>query len=248
MRVKYQSNTMRIKKTPAPIYLIKNKYIDNITMPKKCPPGVICIENITFIFFGLLILTTIAVLYMNFNNGKMMLAKNQNGSTLYKNENKFNDYTNHSPNRCHYHNHNHNQNHNSNNDILLNPYSAPLRDDRLINNDNYNGSRMPINQPTQSHDTTYRQIGILTRVQGGETMLPLMGRPLFSNRDKWNFYTMNDKNNMIKLPITFKNKSCTNDQGCDNVYNGDKVYVEGYNDIFKVTVYDNNVMQYIPYL
>ena len=30
--------------------------------------------------------------------------------------------------------------------------------------------------------------------------------------------------------------------------NGDTVLVEGYNDIFRVTVYDNNVMQYIPYL
>jgi hypothetical protein len=211
-------------------------------MPKKCPPGVICIENFTFLFVGLLILTILVILYMNSNNSKIMLMKNHTNSASYNIPNKFDDYSNTT------YNHHHHQNHNSNNDILLNPYSAPLRDDRLINIDNYNGPRMPINQPTQSHDTTYRQIGILTRVQGEETMLPLMGRPLFSNRDKWNFYTMNDKNNMIKLPITFKNKSCTNDQGCDNVYNGDKVYVEGYNDIFKVTVYDNNVMQYIPYL
>ena len=136
----------------------------------------------------------------------------------------------------------------NNNDILLNPYSPPLRDDRIFNNDNAI-LRVPINQSTQSFDTTYRQIGILTRENGPETILPLMGRPLFSNRDKWNFYTMNDKNNMIKLPtITFKNKSCTNDQGCDNLYNGDTVYVEGYNDLFKVTIYDNNVMKYIPYL
>ena len=137
---------------------------------------------------------------------------------------------------------------NNENDILLNPYSAPLRDDRVFNNTNYNGPKIPINVPTQSLDTNYRQIGILTRVNGGETILPLMGRPLFSNRDKWNFYTMSDKNAMIKLPITFKNKSCTSDQGCDNVYNGDTVHVEGFNDIFRVTVYDNNVMQYIPYL
>jgi len=136
---------------------------------------------------------------------------------------------------------------NTPNDILLNPYSAPLRDDRVFNG-NYNGPKIPINVPTQSVDTNYRQVGILTRVNGAETILPLMGRPLFSNRDKWNFYTMNDKNAMIKLPITFKNKSCTSDQGCDNVYNGDTVYVEGYNDVFRVTVYDNNVMQYIPYL
>lgn len=208
-------------------------------MPKKCPPGVVCFENLTFVFLALSILIILVILYLNSNNSNIMLMKKNINNSSY---NIPNDFKNPPPH------HQHHQNHNSNNDVFLNPYSAPLRDDRLINTDNYNGPRMPINQATQSHDTSYRQIGILTRVNGGETMLPLMGRPLFSNRDKWNFYTMNDKNNMIKLPITFKNKSCTNDQGCDNVYNGDKVYVEGYNDIFKVTVYDNNVMQYIPYL
>jgi hypothetical protein len=75
-----------------------------------------------------------------------------------------------------------------------------------------------------------------------------MGKPLFTNRDKWNFYTMNDKNNMIKLPLSNKGKSCTNEYGCDNIYNGDTVYVEGYNNSFTATVYDNQVMQYIPFL
>jgi hypothetical protein len=128
-------------------------------------------------------------------------------------------------------------------DVLLNPYQAPLRDDRYF--PTIMGGMLPINVPTQSVNTTYRQIGILTR---GDTILPLMGKPLFTNRDKWNFYTMNDKNNMIKLPLSNKGKSCTNEFGCDNIYNGDSVYVEGYNDAFKATVYDNQVMQYIPFL
>jgi hypothetical protein len=137
---------------------------------------------------------------------------------------------------------------NKENDVLLNPYSAPMRDDRIYNNSNFNGPRVAINVPTQSVNTNYRQIGILTRVNGPETILPLLGRPLFTNKDKWNFYTMNDKNGMIKLPVRFKNKSCTSCQGCDNVYSGDTVYVEGYSDIFRVTVYDNNTLEYIPNL
>ena len=137
---------------------------------------------------------------------------------------------------------------NKENDVLLNPYSAPMRDDRIYNNSNYSGAKLAINIPTQSINTEYRQIGILTRVNGPETILPLMGRPLFTNKDKWNFYTMNDKNGMIKLPLRFKNKSCTSSQGCDNVYSGDTVYVEGYSDIFRVTVYDNNTLEYIPSL
>jgi len=140
---------------------------------------------------------------------------------------------------------------NGHNDILMDPYQAPLKDDRthVHPRDSSDPRGIPINTPTQSVDSTYRQVGILTRLNGdGENILPLMGRPLFTNRDKWNFYTMTDKNNMIKLPITHKGRSCTNEYGCDNMYNGDTVYVEGYNDAFKVTMYDNNTMRYIPYL
>ena len=132
-------------------------------------------------------------------------------------------------------------------DVLLNPYDAPLRDERVFNNINI-PTNIPINIPTQSVNTNYRQLGILTRVNRDDTILPLMGRPLIVNRDKWNYYTMNDKNNVIKLPISFKNKSCTSNTGCDSVYNGDTVYVEGYADLFRVTLYDNATMEYIPYL
>ena len=213
-------------------------------MPKKCPAGIICIENFTFLFFGLLITSILVFMYIKNNN---ILNKkscncnkiNCNCDSSIQTQTISNSYEN--PLAAYF-------TKQDKNDILLNPYTAPLRDDRIFNNTNYNGPKIPINIPTQSIDTNYRQVGILTRENGAETILPLMGRPLFSNRDKWNFYTMNDKNNMIKLPISFKNKSCTNDQGCDNVYNGDTVYVEGYNDVFKATIYDNNTMQYIPYL
>tara|TARA_Y100001970_G_C14138305_1_gene805629 strand:- start:528 stop:1169 length:642 start_codon:yes stop_codon:yes gene_type:complete len=213
-------------------------------MPKKCPAGIICIENFTFLFFGLLITSILVFMYIKNNN---ILNKkscncnkiNCNCDSSIQTQTISNSYEN--PLAAYF-------TKQDKNDILLNPYTAPLRDDRIFNNTNYNGPKMPINIPTQSIDTNYRQVGILTRENGAETILPLMGRPLFSNRDKWNFYTMNDKNNMIKLPISFKNKSCTNDQGCDNIYNGDTVYVEGYNDVFKATIYDNNTMQYIPYL
>ena len=132
----------------------------------------------------------------------------------------------------------------------MNPYEPPLRDDRYFNRPllDIRDGIVPINIPTQSVDTAYRQVGLLTRINGIETILPLMGRPLFTNRDKWNFYTMSDKNNMIKLPVTNKGKSCTNEYGCDNLYNGDTVYVEGYNDAFKATIYDNQVMRYLPFL
>lgn len=218
-------------------------------MVKKCPPGILCIENYTLLFFGLLI---IAILYfMNIKYNQNLTTKQSCGcnkmscTTCNTHINHINHINNKPSDLIPFLGNSHN---NRENDVLLNPYSAPLRDDRIYNNTNYNGPKIPINVPTQSVNSAYRQIGILSRINGQETILPLMGRPLFSNRDKWNFYTMNDKNGMIKLPITFRNKSCTSSQGCDNLYNGDTVFVEGYSDTFRVTIYDNNSMEYIPYL
>ena len=75
-----------------------------------------------------------------------------------------------------------------------------------------------------------------------------MGRELYANRDKWQYYTMSDQNNSVKLPVSSNGKSCTGEYGCDSLSNGDTVYLEGYNDAFKVTMYENNVMQYIPFI
>jgi len=200
-------------------------------MAKRCPPGVICIENITII---LIIVIIIGVMFfLNYKGFKIMpsikekiIINEINTAGLYPRPSySFSNVSN---------------------DVLLNPYEAPLKDDRIFNIRDPRG--IPINIPTQSVDSNYRQVGILTRSQSGEMILPLMGRPLMTNRDKWNFYTMSDKNNMIKLPITNRGRSCTNEYGCDNLYNGDTVFVEGYNDAFKVTMYDNQVMRYIPYL
>ena len=202
-------------------------------MASKCPPGVLCIENYTLL---IVLIISGLILYYLYNKFSKTNSYNKTLnvdiiSNLFDNMRiPKNYYTN------------------DDSDVLLNPYQAPLRNDNIFINSGPKLRGIPINVPTQSVDSTYRQIGILTRTNGDETILPLMGKPLFTNRDKWNFYTMSDKNNSIKLPITFKKKSCTNEYGCDNLSNGDVVYVEGYNDAFKVTSYDNNNMRYIPYL
>jgi hypothetical protein len=135
-------------------------------------------------------------------------------------------------------------------DVFFDIYQPPLRNDRCMTGGGDIRGSIPVNVSTQRcDDAPYRQLGILTRHGGkDETILPLMGRPLFSNRDKWNFYTLNDKNNMIKLPVKVKGKSGTSEYGCDNVYSGDIVFVEGYNDAFKVTTYDNDIVRYLPSL
>ncbi len=204
-------------------------------MPKRCPPGVICIENITIVVISIILF--VSIFYYTSN-----LAKRSNVSQVETKREIVIDETNRSglfsrPNYSYS---------NIPNDILLNPYTPPYRDDRVFpfNLDPRGG--IPINISTSAVDTTYRQVGILKRVNGPEMLLPLMGRPLFTNRDKWQFYTLNENN--IKLPVTFKQKSCTSEYGCDNIYTGDSVYVDGIDAVFKATMYDSAVYKYIPFV
>ena len=231
-------------------------------MTKKCPPGVICFENITLVIFLVIACIIIYLAYSQYNknastsNGNSNTNTNSNSNIIEISRKDYggggggggfldlipsfgSGYTRGPA------------------DVLLNPYTPPLRDDRYFNQ--YGTSALgvamggdirggvPINVATRSVNSAYRQVGILTRVNGPETILSLMGRPLFPSQDKWQFYTMSDKNHSVKLPVTYKKRSCTSDLGCDNIYNGDTVYVEGYNDAFKATIYDTAMQYSIPY-
>ena len=203
----------------------------------KCPPGVICIENITLLFVLIIVfLSVIIILFLTNNSRTKIVEKNIN--VIPNNEETSGIFPKPSYSFS-----------NVENDVLLNPYEGPTRDNRLFPNLNIFSSRIPVNIPTQSFDTSYRQIGILTRIGGNKEMiLPLMGRPLITNRDKWNFYTMSEKNNMLKLPVKYNGRNCTTYLGCNNLYTGDVVKVEGYTDDFKVTTYENDLPKYIPYI
>jgi hypothetical protein len=136
----------------------------------------------------------------------------------------------------------------------LDPYVPPLKDERyFVPEISYiPPGTMPINVATNigAVDTTYRQLGILTPLNGNQknNILPLMGRPLFTTRQKFQYYTISNQHNNIKLPVSVKGRSGLNDYGVDEIYSGDTVYVEGYNDAFKVTMYETNTIKYLPYL
>ena len=212
---------------------------------RRCPPGVFCIENVSFTVLAI-IFTWIAVYFFMkdpFQGQQQQQQQQEQLRQQIQNAMQANNPSHPSmfQSRANY------SVSNAQEDVLLNPYVPPLRDDRA-SLDIRGTIVAPINVSTQgTPNAAYRQVGILTRINGPETILPIMGRPLFRNRDKWQFYTISEKSNFIKLPISVKGRSCTNEYGCDNVYNGDTVYVEGYNDAFKVTAYDNSVMQYLPF-
>ena len=211
-------------------------------MAKKCAPGVICIENVTLFFIILIIGLFYYVFQHHFS--KILSFKFA--------DNRVNE---HSPV---IENHMRHLSPTSNNMFfppsLSNPFFPPLKDG-MYHPKNSSDPRgmppvhgIPINIKTRGYDTNYSQVGILTRINGKETILPLMGRPLHANRSKWQYYCMSDKFNSIRLPVSKNGKSCTSEYGCNDLYNGDTVYVEGYQDAFKVTMYENDSPRYIPYI
>jgi hypothetical protein len=196
---------------------------------KKCPPGVICIENFSIFF---MVICVLVVFYLIYNNNrptaseKIIIKNTQResvGGGFFGGFMPSWPYTN------------------LPSDPLLNPYAPPLRDERYF---------VPINVQTNvgavPENTSYRQLGILTATNSKGSILPLMGRPVFTNRDKWQYYTMSDQNNSVKLPVSRNGKSCTNEYGCDRLFNGDTVYIEGLNEPYRVTVYDNDTIRYLP--
>ena len=201
-------------------------------MPKTCPPGFICVENMS-ITLVIIIFLLAFIVYLKF------IANNSTSDqqVVYVEEKK-----NFMQNMPFIHTMMHSN-------ILQNPFSPPLKQNRYFDtaSSDIRGG-VPINVPTRGFRDEYKQVGILTRDMGKETILPIMGRRLYTNNSKWQYYTMTDKSNSIRLPMSHNGKSCTSEYGCDELMNGDVVYVEGYKDAFKVTIYENSAPRYIPYL
>lgn len=117
---------------------------------------------------------------------------------------------------------------------------------------------VPVNMQTRGYSPDYSQIGILTRERDNKTedtsfrdnvILPLFGRRVMNGRDKYQYYTMSNTGAVnTKLPVKIRGRNCINEYGCDEVTNNDAVYVDGYNQSFHATVYENSQFSYIPFL
>lgn len=162
------------------------------------------------------------------------------------------------------------------NDPFNDPYAPPVKNDGVYmrsdstdvrglpmipatcNSGMCGGGGAPINMRTRGYNQEYSQIGILTRERKDRTedtsfrdnmILPLFGRRAVNGRDKYQYYSMSNTGSVnTKLPVKIRGKNCVGEYGCDELMNGDNVYVEGYNDSFHATVYENNTFSYIPSL
>jgi hypothetical protein len=226
----------------------KNKYDNNIyyysILMKRCRPGVLCIENITLFLIIIIFIVLGFLIYINVKENK----NGAKGETINIEQNMQSREREPGISLMPSYPYN-NLPYNNLQDVLLNPYAAPYRDERYFIPEMVS-PRINIATNIGAVDTTYRQLGLLTPLKGTskDNLLPLMGRPVFTNRDKWQYYTISNQHNNIKLPITFKGKSALNDYGVNQIYSRDIVHVEGNNEAYRVTMYENNTIKYLPFL
>lgn len=216
---------------------------------KKCPPGVICIENVTMAIILIVVLVVCYILYKNLfskvgsgyqRKPDKIIIQNQippergNGMGVFPNPSySFSNLPG---------------------DVLLNPYEPPFKDEgyAVPGLPFIPPGRVPINIPTNvgAIDVGYRQYGILKPIRGStkDSILPLMGRPVNTSRQKFQYYTISNQHNNVKLPIIVRGRSGTTEYGVDELFSGERVLVEGERAPFEVTIYDNDGIRYIPYL
>jgi hypothetical protein len=213
-------------------------------MGKKCIPGVICIENMTLFILVILFGMVIYLYYALYIKTDKSYSQSSQPTTIITTTSSA-----------------------LSNDPLTNLYAPPLKNDGMffrndipttgissimIANNDIRGpavstNAIPVNIQTRGFSASYSQIGILTRSNGGDMILPLMGRRIMNGRNKLQYYSISNTGNMnTKLPISVNGRSCSGEYGCDEINNGDMVYVEGYNDTFRATVYENGLFSYIP--
>jgi len=201
----------------------------NISVGKKCIPGLFCIENMTMFLMFVLLITVIYLYYSQIVNA----SKINNSTAMIQPIVVIPPVSDVSPPGL--------VALSARNDPMQSEYAPPLKIESY---------GLPINIKTRGYEGNYSQLGILTRESGENMILPLMGRRSTSGRDKHQYYTMTNTAGNIntKLPVSVKGRSCTSDMGCDEIYNNDAVYVEGYNDTFRATIYENALYSYIPWM
>jgi hypothetical protein len=216
-------------------------------MAKKCIPGVFCVGNMTLF---VLVLILLGVVYLVIQMHKNMAATHTDKHTVQQPI-----IVNTQPAAATLTN--------ITSDLALPPLKipdifglpSPSTPGVNIGNPMIHGVpvvssvvQVPVQVPTRGYPTGYQQMGILTSDVRKDMILPLMGRRTTTGRDKWQYYTTTNTGAIqTKLPVKRSGRSCTGEYGCDELYDGDSVFVEGYKEVFRATIYENAGLSYMPY-
>jgi hypothetical protein len=114
-------------------------------------------------------------------------------------------------------------------------YNPPVQID--ISNTNI----APINITTRGPLGQPQQVGVMYKINGSENdVLPLFGRRRYPNDNKYEYYTLMGRYGS-KVSVITKNKN-------DELGSNDVVFIKGSVEPYRVTVYENDSPQYIPYI
>jgi len=103
---------------------------------------------------------------------------------------------------------------------------------------------IPINIPTQGLPESFQMSGNIN-VDG--KMLPLYGRrTMMGSSDRWNYYTRTDTFNPVPIPLRYKNRDCMDDIGCQELYSGEHVVLDGTGEQGTVRLFRYDGPKYIP--
>jgi hypothetical protein len=103
---------------------------------------------------------------------------------------------------------------------------------------------IPINIPTQGLPESFQMTGNIN-VDG--KMLPLYGRrTMMGSSDRWNYYTRTDTFNPVPIPLRYKNRDCMDDIGCQELYSGEHVVLDGTGENGKVRLFRYDGPKYVP--
>jgi hypothetical protein len=100
----------------------------------------------------------------------------------------------------------------------------------------------PVNITTRGPRGQPQQVGIIYKLNASPNeYLPLFGMKEYPNSNHYLYYTVMGHNSNIKVPVFGSRRN-------DELGNNDLVRVQGQTEPYRVTIYESNFPQYVPYL
>ena len=197
-------------------------------MPRKCPPGTLCLsESFGLILLILLVIaSTCVVIFMLFgkNTISMQQAPQQQVAPVAQPPTIISM---------------------KGGDSRYDRAPQPLRDWMAPPEYPPRGglTSMPINIPTQGLPESFQSVGIIIV---GDQVLPLYGRRTAGGSDRWNYYTRTDTYNPVPVPVRYQKRDCMDGVGCQEILSGEHVNISALNKEGKTDIYKLDGPKYIP--
>lgn len=129
---------------------------------------------------------------------------------------------------------------------IINPLEPPERSNP------YRPHRfgMPINIPSRGLSSGYQQVGALIEDVSGDNrrIFPLFGELVYPGGNMWRYYTGSDNFPTVKLEVHYRNRDCMSDTGCEEIYEGQRCKVDGFDCEWIAKIYKLDRPRYNPYI